>query len=367
MAIATSLAVGVAAASGVLLGSSCKPRASAHDSDACEWISSSSIVANRRVPTPQDLPPQRLVVQEPRPVADEVPESVLRWEGFSMEESRAHADQAQLQAMSRSPHEVLAELQKGNTRFWTGRAREQAREERLRAQGFDLEAVPLGRRARLFGFAVPTEMIFDQGLGDIFVIRVAGNCLDTTASASLQYAVNHLEVKVLIVLGHELCGAVKAALLPKEQLEQEPAALQDLLRNIKDGLDENCLNLMHDSRAKDREAVISNVVRQVEGLTRDRSIMSKVEQGELIFRQSKVEQGELIISAAFYEISSGIVDFLSTLDKAAPSSKDASKATVPIEGKVDVSLGKQPAVFNNTTLLQARGLLRAPPEAAKTK
>eukprot|EP00445_Apocalathium_hangoei_P010320 CAMPEP_0203873624 /NCGR_PEP_ID=MMETSP0359-20131031/19845_1 /ASSEMBLY_ACC=CAM_ASM_000338 /TAXON_ID=268821 /ORGANISM="Scrippsiella Hangoei, Strain SHTV-5" /LENGTH=333 /DNA_ID=CAMNT_0050792325 /DNA_START=86 /DNA_END=1088 /DNA_ORIENTATION=- len=333
MAIATSLAVGVAAASGVLLGSSCKPRASTHDSDACEWISSSSIVANRRVPTPQDLPPQRLVVQEPRPVADEVPESVLRWEGFSMEESRAHADQAQLQAMSRSPHEVLAELQKGNTRFWTGRANrpEKSAFERraLISKQFPSVAVLGCSDSR-----VPTEMIFDQGLGDIFVIRVAGNCLDTIASASLQYAVNHLEVKVLIVLGHELCGVVKAALLPKEQLEQEPAALQDLLRNIKDGLDENCLNLMHDSRAKDREAVTSNVVRQVEGLTRDRSIMSKV---------------------ALY------------LDKAAPSSKDASKATVPIEGKVDVSLGKQPAVFNNTTLLQARGLLRAPPEAAKTK
>lgn len=136
---------------------------------------------------------------------------------------------------------------------------------------------------------------------------------------------------------------MKAALLPKEQLEQEPVALQDLLRNIKDGLDENCLNLMHDSRTKDREAVTSNVVRQVEGLTRDRSIMYNV------------EQGELIISAAFNEISSGIVDFLSTLDKAAPSSKNASKATVPIEGKVDVSLGKQPAVFNNNNPVAGEG------------
>mmetsp|Transcript_143142 Transcript_143142/g.457573 ORF Transcript_143142/g.457573 Transcript_143142/m.457573 type:complete len:203 (-) Transcript_143142:587-1195(-) len=192
-----------------------------------------------------------------------------------MEESRAHADQAQLQAMSRSPHEVLAELQKGNTRFWTGRANrpEKSAFERraLISKQFPSVAVLGCSDSR-----VPTEMIFDQGLGDIFVIRVAGNCLDTIASASLQYAVNHLEVKVLIVLGHELCGVVKAALLPKEQLEQEPAALQDLLRNIKDGLDENCLNLMHDSRAKDREAVTSNVVRQVEGLTRDRSIMSKV-------------------------------------------------------------------------------------------
>merc|ERR1712083_890886 len=120
---------------------------------------------------------------------------------------------------------------------------------------------------------VPTEMIFDQGLGDLFVVRVAGNALDTTTHGSLQFAVNVLKVKVLVVLGHELCGAIKAAQLPDEKLEDE--------------------------RALDREAVTCNVKRQVETLCRDKSIVGKV------------RSEELLIVGGFYELSSGIVDFFS--------------------------------------------------------
>merc|ERR1712217_390992 len=76
---------------------------------------------------------------------------------------------------------------------------------------------------------VPVEIVFDQGLGDIFVIRVAGNALDTATLASLQYAVHHLHVKIVLVLGHELCGAVKAAQLPVEALEREPEQLEQAL------------------------------------------------------------------------------------------------------------------------------------------
>lgn len=58
---------------------------------------------------------------------------------------------------------------------------------------------------------VPPEIIFDQGLGDLFVIRVAGNVLDTTVIASAEYATEHLGVQLLVVLGHSKCGAVSAA------------------------------------------------------------------------------------------------------------------------------------------------------------
>ena len=59
---------------------------------------------------------------------------------------------------------------------------------------------------------VPPEILFDQGLGDLFVIRLAGNILDDAALASLEYAVDHLGVKYIMVLGHERCGAVEAAI-----------------------------------------------------------------------------------------------------------------------------------------------------------
>jgi carbonic anhydrase len=57
---------------------------------------------------------------------------------------------------------------------------------------------------------VPPELLFDQGYGDLFVIRIAGNVVEDTALGSIEYAVEHLGAKLLVVLGHERCGAVKA-------------------------------------------------------------------------------------------------------------------------------------------------------------
>merc|ERR1712079_213330 len=93
------------------------------------------------------------------------------------------------------------------------------------------------------------------------------------------------------------CGAVKAAAQPVEALNKEPEALSTLLKSLKASLDLNRLNDVHDSRARDREAVVTNVRRQMEKLMADNGIMKKV------------KDGELIIVGAFYEISSGIVDF----------------------------------------------------------
>merc|ERR1712146_178667 len=129
---------------------------------------------------------------------------------------------------------------------------------------------------------VPIEIIFDQGLGDVFVIRVAGNTVDESTMASLEYAVHHLNVKVLMVLGHEGCGAVKAAGLPAAQIKEEPEALGSLLKNLKAGLDHDRFSNIQDSRAYDREAVVTNVLKQIETLSEDEGIMKKVRDSELM-------------------------------------------------------------------------------------
>lgn len=213
-----------------------------------------------------------------------------------MEEARAKADFEQSKAMARSPGDVLAELQRGNARFWMNVA------SRPEASAFERRALiskqfPSVAVLGCSDSRVPTEIVFDQGLGDIFVIRVAGNALDTATLASLQYAVHHLKVKVVVVLGHELCGAVKAAQLPVEVLEKEPTQLEQALKGIKAGLDQGRLVHLQDSRALDREAVTTNVKQQVERLARDKGCMTKV------------RKQDLMIVGAFYEISSGIVDF----------------------------------------------------------
>lgn len=213
-----------------------------------------------------------------------------------MKEAREYSESCAQEVRSRTPREVLAELQKGNARFWMGTAK------RPEVSAFERRALIMAQYpvVAILGCSdsrVPIEIVFDQGLGDIFVIRVAGNCLDTATTASLEYAVHHIKVKVLMVLGHEGCGAVKAAGLPREKIQQETPALAKALTLIKAGLEEERLQSICDPRARDREAVVTNVRRQVERLANDDSI------------SQKVRQGDLIVTGAFYEISSGIVDF----------------------------------------------------------
>jgi carbonic anhydrase len=83
---------------------------------------------------------------------------------------------------------------------------------------------------------VPIELVFDQGFGDLFVIRIAGNVISTDVLGSLQYAEYHLHVPLLVVLGHEGCGAVTAALDAKLKRAREPERIEALVRMIEPGL-----------------------------------------------------------------------------------------------------------------------------------
>jgi carbonic anhydrase len=83
---------------------------------------------------------------------------------------------------------------------------------------------------------VPLELVFDQGFGDLFVIRVAGNVVSSDVVGSLEYAWYHLHVPLLVVLGHEECGAVTAALDSKLNLAKEPERIETLIRMIEPGL-----------------------------------------------------------------------------------------------------------------------------------
>eukprot|EP00440_Ansanella_granifera_P071833 gb/GFBE01077952.1/.p1 GENE.gb/GFBE01077952.1/~~gb/GFBE01077952.1/.p1 ORF type:complete len:484 (+),score=109.53 gb/GFBE01077952.1/:1-1452(+) len=236
---------------------------------------------------------------------DVLPQSALQHPvqppGFSMEDARKFNSAAREAAQARKPIEVLQSLQRGNARFWTGNAtrpEKSAFERRaLIASQFPSTAILACSDSR-----VPTEIVFDCSLGDMFVCRVAGNCLDTATTASLQYAVKHLEVKVLVVMGHEGCGAIKAAMQATEKIETEPTELSAALLGLKAGLQGDRLANISDQRAYDREAVVTNVKRQVDDLCNNPTILSKI------------QRKELMVVGAFYEISSGIVDFLKEID-----------------------------------------------------
>jgi carbonic anhydrase len=79
---------------------------------------------------------------------------------------------------------------------------------------------------------VPAELVFDQGLGDLFVIRVAGNIVASDDLGSIEYSAHHLGTPLIVVLGHEGCGGVTSALLPDSVRAHEPKGIQALLNYI---------------------------------------------------------------------------------------------------------------------------------------
>ena len=110
-----------------------------------------------------------------------------------------------------NPAAALARLREGNDRFLAGRMirPEQSPETRLR---LSTGQRPFAVVLCCSDSRVPPEVIFDQGLGDLFVVRVAGNIVDASGLGSIEYAVSHLHTPLIVVLGHERCGAVSATL-----------------------------------------------------------------------------------------------------------------------------------------------------------
>jgi carbonic anhydrase len=194
-----------------------------------------------------------------------------------------------------SADEALARLIEGNQRFLRGDTRRSAfRRETL----IDL-AKAQAPYATVLGCSdsrVPPEWIFDAGLGELFVIRVAGNVFSPEIAATLQYAGSYLETPLLVVLGHEGCGAIAAALATKHEGEQFRSRVQLLLVSILPGLPELDPKLSPAEQAS--RAVESNVrwtVRQI------------VETPEV---QARLAGGRTRIVGAVYEIETGRVRFL---------------------------------------------------------
>ncbi len=187
---------------------------------------------------------------------------------------------------------ALEKLLAGNKRYvdWRQEHPNQTPERRQEVEsGQDPFAVILG----CSDSRVPPEVIFDQGIGDLFVVRVAGNVVDNLALGSIEYAVSHLRTPLVVVLAHSDCGAVTATLSTDQKL---PGQLGFLTAAIQPAVE------LAGDQPDDRVNIVS---RQNAGLVAER-----LRHAEPILSDA-VRNGRLRVAAAYYHLSSGVVEILS--------------------------------------------------------
>jgi carbonic anhydrase len=129
--------------------------------------------------------------------------------------------------LNESARRALDALFEGNRRFREGAAVHPRRDSARRAETA-LGQKPFAAIVACADSRVPPEIIFDQGIGDVFVVRTAGNVLDAIGLGSLEYAVVHLDVPLIVVLGHTHCGAIEAALSGGEASGNARAVIEAL-------------------------------------------------------------------------------------------------------------------------------------------
>ncbi len=191
--------------------------------------------------------------------------------------------------------EALARLKEGNARFVRGEARFPT------VQKDVLAALAKGQRpyVTILGCSdsrVPPELVFDAGFGQLFVVRLAGNVLSPEVAGTLQYAGAHLKTPLFVVLGHEGCGAVQAALRTLREGTRERSRIDALLQNILPALDG--IDPLLPEKAQLRAAVEANVTWTV------RQILETPE------AKAREQEGVMQLVGAVFEFSTGAVRFL---------------------------------------------------------
>ena len=202
--------------------------------------------------------------------------------------------------------EALERLQEGNRRFTSGMGGREAYDSHARraelAQGQHPFAVVLG----CSDSRVPVEIIFDQGLGDLFVVRVAGNIVAPSQVASIEFASARFGARLVVVLGHSQCGAIAATIEELQQSAENQSrgrnSIIDRLRPSVEGL--LTTELRHDMKALGLHAGRANVDVSVNCLRHDSEILEKL-----------IREDELLVVGAEYSLDTGVVRFFEDDDQ----------------------------------------------------
>jgi carbonic anhydrase len=196
--------------------------------------------------------------------------------------------------------EALERLREGNRRFAAGDSNHDARSARTRRDELASGQLPFAAILGCSDSRVPVEIVFDQGLGDLFVIRVAGNVVAPSQIGSVEFAAERYGMRLVVVLGHSRCGAIQATLeqlqRPRENQSRNLHSIVDRIRPSVEGL--LATELRHDPETLVRQAVRSNI----------RASVSHLQYGSPVIEQLVRHDGLLVVGAE-YSLETGVVDF----------------------------------------------------------
>ena len=199
-----------------------------------------------------------------------------------------------------SSREALAGLREGNLRFAASvRGSDNLRVYPRRTE-LDMTQEPFAIILGCSDARVPAEIVFDQGLGDLFVIRVAGNIVAPSQVGSVEFAAERFGTRLVVVLGHSRCGAILATLeelrRPNENQSRNLRSIVDRVRPSVEGL--LATELRHDENALVRQAVRANIRASVDHLRHGSQVLEQL-----------IQDNGLLIVGAEYSLETGVVEF----------------------------------------------------------
>jgi carbonic anhydrase len=208
--------------------------------------------------------------------------------------------------MIRAP-QALERLREGNRRFVSDIERGDTLPSRVRRNELAARQEPFAIILGCSDSRVPAEIVFDQGLGDLFVIRVAGNIVAPSQVGSVEFAAARFGTRLVVVLGHTQCGAVLATL---EELQQPTANQSRNLRSIVDRVRPSVEALLATELRHDPDALVQHAVR-----ANIRVSVNQLRHGSAVLEQL-IQRDDLLVVGAEYSLETGTVDFLDGVPEA---------------------------------------------------
>jgi carbonic anhydrase len=200
--------------------------------------------------------------------------------------------------------EALERLKEGNRRFMAGDGGQSALPSHTRRTELVAGQNPFAVILGCSDSRVPAEIVFDQGLGDLFVIRVAGNIVAPSQVGSVEFAVERFGTRLVVVLGHTQCGAITATV---EALERPSGARSLNMGSIVDRIRPSVETLLETDLRHDHEALVHHAVR-----ANIRTSAHHLRHGSRIIEEL-IEKDRLLVVGAEYSLETGVVEFFDGL------------------------------------------------------